>query len=144
MTTSDKFQRHSLKVAFKLTAKSVRSHILTFGIFENRIAGLGSYEDLIIGAGAGAGAGMLPRSRSRSRSRPKISRLRIPGFYKCSQKCSFLLRRRTRNLSFNPRPTGGGGYFEPPSRFLAISSKPMQVAPPNLQYPLSQHFYTLC
>ena len=43
----------------------------------------------------------------------------------------------------NPRPTGGG-YFEPPSRFLAISSKPMQVSPPNLQYPLSQHFYTLC
>ena len=27
------------KVAFKLTAKSVRSHILTFGIFENRNAG---------------------------------------------------------------------------------------------------------
>ena len=39
MTTSDKFQRHSFKVAFKLTAKSVRNHILTFGIFENRIAG---------------------------------------------------------------------------------------------------------
>ena len=82
MTTSDKFQRHSFIVAFKLTAKSVRSHILTFGIFENRIAGLGSGEDSIIGAGAGAGvagagtfcpepepgAGMLPRSRSRSRS----------------------------------------------------------------------------
>ena len=34
----------------------------------------------------------------------------------------------------------GGGYFEPLSRFLAISSKPMQVSPPNLQYPLSQHF----
>ena len=44
----------------------------------------------------------------------------------------------------NPRPTGGGGYFEPTSRFLAISSEPMQVSPPNLQYPLSQHFYTLC
>ena len=44
-----------------------------------------------------------------------------------------------------PAPTGGGGgYFEPPSRFLTISSKPMQVSPPNLQYPLSQHFYTLC
>ena len=58
MTTSDKFQRHSFKVAFKLTAKSVRSHILTFDIFENRIAGLGSSEDSIIGAGAGAaGAG---------------------------------------------------------------------------------------
>ena len=56
MTTSDKFQRHSFKVAFKLTAKSVRSHILTFGIFENRIAGLGSCEDSIIGAGAGAEA----------------------------------------------------------------------------------------
>ena len=84
MTTSDKFQRHSFKVAFKLTAKPVRSHILTFGIFENRIAGLGSYEDLIIGAGAGAGAGAagastfcpepeppnsFTRSRSRSRSR---------------------------------------------------------------------------
>ena len=56
MTTGDKFQRHSFKVAFKLTAKSVRSHILTFGIFENRIAGLGSCEDSIIGAGAGVGA----------------------------------------------------------------------------------------
>ena len=57
MKTSDKFQRHSFKVAFKLTAKSVKNHILTFGIFENRIAGLGSCEDSIIGAGAGAGAG---------------------------------------------------------------------------------------
>ena len=47
-------------------------------------------------------------------------------------------------LGPNPRPTGGGGYFEPPSRFLAISSKPIQVSLPNLQYPLSQHFYTLC
>ena len=37
-----------------------------------------------------------------------------------------------------------GGYFEPPSRFLAISSKPMQVSPPNLQYPLFQQCYTLC
>ena len=80
MTTSDKFQRHSFKVAFKLTAKSVRSHILTFGIFENRIAGLGSCEDSIIGAGAGAaGAGIFspepepelepPNSFTRSRSR---------------------------------------------------------------------------
>ena len=33
-------------------------------------------------------------------------------------------------------PLGGGGYFEPPSRFLAISSKTMQVSSPNLQYPL--------
>ena len=55
MTTSAKFQRHSFEVAFILTAKSVRSHILTFGIFENRIAGEGWYEDFIIGAGAGAG-----------------------------------------------------------------------------------------
>ena len=82
MTTSDKFQRHSFKVAFKLTAKSVRSHLLTFVIFENRIAGLGSCEDSIIGAGAGAGASgagtfcpepeppnSFTRSRSRSRSR---------------------------------------------------------------------------
>ena len=86
MTTSDKFQRHSFKVAFKLTAKSVRSHILTFGIFENRIAGLGSCEDSIIGARAGVGAAgagtfcpepepepeppiSFTRSRSRSRSR---------------------------------------------------------------------------
>ena len=38
----------------------------------------------------------------------------------------------------------GGGLFRAPSRFLAISSKPMQVSPPNLQYPLSQQFYTLC
>ena len=45
---------------------------------------------------------------------------------------------------FNPRPTGGGAISSPPSRFLAISSKPMQLSPPNLQYPLSQHFYTLC
>ena len=44
----------------------------------------------------------------------------------------------------NPRPTwGGGGYSKPPSRFLAIFSKPMQVSPPNLQYPLSQQFNTL-
>ena len=50
----------------------------------------------------------------------------------------------TKTVAINPRPTGGGGYFEPPSRFLAISSKPLQVSPPNLQYPLSQHFYTLC
>ena len=84
MTTSDKFQKHSFQVTFKLTAKSVRSHILTFGIFENRIAGLGSYEDSIIGAGAGAGAAgagtfcpepepeppnSFTRIRSRSRSR---------------------------------------------------------------------------
>ena len=86
MTTSDKFQRHSFKVAFKLTAKSVKSHISTFDIFENRIADQGSYEDLIIGAGAGAGAAgagtfcpepepepepqnSFTRSRSRSRSR---------------------------------------------------------------------------
>ena len=34
MTTSDKFQRHSFKVAFKLTAKSERSHILTFDILK--------------------------------------------------------------------------------------------------------------
>ena len=82
MTTSDKFQRLSFKVAFKLTAKSVRSHILTFGIFENRIAGLGSCEDSIIGAGAGAaGAGTFcpepepepepPNSFTRSRSRSR-------------------------------------------------------------------------
>ena len=38
----------------------------------------------------------------------------------------------------------GGAISSPPSRFLAISSKPMQLSPPNLQYPLSQHFYTLC
>ena len=82
MTTSDKFQRHSFKVAFKLTAKSVWSNILTFGIFENRIAGLDSCEDSIIGAGAGAGAAGAgtfcpepepesepPNSFTRSRSR---------------------------------------------------------------------------
>ena len=61
-------------------AKSVRSHVLTFGIFENRNAVQGSYEDLIIGARAGAGvAGACafclepepepPNSLSRSRSR---------------------------------------------------------------------------
>ena len=47
-------------------------------------------------------------------------------------------------LQLTRAPLGGGGYFEPPSRFLAISSKPLKVSPPNLQYPLSQHFYTLC
>ena len=58
LTASEKFQRHSFKVAFKLTAKSARSYILKFGIFENRLAALGSYEDLIIRSGAGAaGAG---------------------------------------------------------------------------------------
>ena len=41
-------------------------------------------------------------------------------------------------------PLGGGAISSPPSGFLAISSKPMQVSPPNLQYPLSQQFYTLC
>ena len=53
-----------------------------------------------------------------------------------------------RNIGENIRliraPLGGGAISSPPSRFLAISSKPMQVSPPNLQYPLSQHFYTLC
>ena len=53
-----------------------------------------------------------------------------------------ILWSRTRVV--NLRPTGGGAISSPPSRFLAISSKPMQVSPPNLQYPLSQHFYTLC
>ena len=49
------------------------------------------------------------------------------------------------SLVSRPRaPLGGGGYFESPSRFLAISSKPMQISPPNLQYSLSQHFYILC
>ena len=40
-------------------------------------------------------------------------------------------------------PLGGGAISSSP-RFLAISSKPMQVSSPNLQYPLSQQFYTLC
>ena len=44
----------------------------------------------------------------------------------------------------NPRPTGGLFRAPPPSRFLAISSKPMQISPPNMQYPFSQQFYTLC
>ena len=35
-------------------------------------------------------------------------------------------------LAFNPRPTGGGLFRAPPSRFLAISSKSMQLSPPNL------------
>ena len=40
MTMSDKLKKkHSFKVAIKLTAKSVRSHVLTFVIFENRIPG---------------------------------------------------------------------------------------------------------
>ena len=37
-----------------------------------------------------------------------------------------------------------GGVFRAPSSFLAISSKPMQISPPNLHNPLSQQFYTLC
>ena len=83
--TSD-FQRHSFKVAFKLTAKSVRSHILTFDIFENMRTWSSEPEPepeprsryILPGAGAGAGAakqfysepepepwaGLLPRSRS--------------------------------------------------------------------------------
>ena len=45
----------------------------------------------------------------------------------------------------NPAPHWGRGAISSPlSRFLEISSKPLQVSPPNLQYPLSQHFYTLC
>ena len=52
--------------------------------------------------------------------------------------------RHTHLKLINPRPTGGGAISSPPSGFLAISSKPMQVSPPNLQYPLSQQFYTLC
>ena len=52
--------------------------------------------------------------------------------------------RRENHIDVNPRPTGGGAISSPPSGFLAISSKPMQVSPPNLQYPLSQQFYTLC
>ena len=55
----------------------------------------------------------------------------------------FLFRRTITQLT--RAPLGGGGYFEPsPSRFLTISSKPMQVSPLNWQYPLSQQFYTLC
>ena len=61
-----------------------------------------------------------------------------------SFECRILQSRTTHQSWVIPRPTGGGGYFEPPSRFLAISSKPLQVSPPNLQYTLSQHFYTLC
>ena len=48
------------------------------------------------------------------------------------------------NRALTRAPLGGGAISSPPSRFLAISSKPLQVSPPNLQYPLSQHFYTLC
>ena len=62
-----------------------------------------------------------------------------------TQNLKILMSRTFKSLDptpFNPRPLGG--YFEPPSRFLAISSKLMQVSPPNLQYPLSQHFYTVC
>ena len=47
-------------------------------------------------------------------------------------------------LCLTRAPLGGGAISSPPSRFLAISSEPLQVSPPNLQYPLSQHFYTLC
>ena len=37
--------------------------------------------------------------------------------------------------------TGGGGLFRAPLWVSSrISSKPMQVSPPNLQYPLSQQF----
>ena len=37
----------------------------------------------------------------------------------------------------------GGLFRATPSRFLATSYKPIQVSPPNFQYPLSQQFYTL-
>ena len=69
------------KLLYEKGYKSVRSHILTFDIFENRIAGLGSCEDSIIEAGAGAGTfcpepesepeppNSFTQSRSRSRSR---------------------------------------------------------------------------
>ena len=56
----------------------------------------------------------------------------------------YSLFRNTNSFPNLTRAPLGGGYFEPPSGFLAISSKPMQVSQPNLQYPLSQQFYTLC
>ena len=83
----DKFQRHSFKVTFKLKVKSVRGHILIFDIFENRIAGYGSYEDLSVGTGAGARPEpqkSFTRSRSWNTSPEpepdptKMSRLRVP------------------------------------------------------------------
>ena len=36
------------------------------------------------------------------------------------------------------------GALEPPSRFLAISPKQMQISTPNFQHPLSHPFHTLC
>ena len=96
MTTSDKFQRHSFKVAFKLTAKSVRSHILTLTFLKiallikahMRTWSLEPEPELELpepynlpGAGAGAGAAKqfyTEPGRSRSRSQPKMSRLRTP------------------------------------------------------------------
>ena len=66
----------------------------------------------------------------------------IPTYRRDPAKATFWLSVQPSMLTRAPL---GGGYFEPPpSRFLAISSKPLQVSPPNLQYPLSQHFYTLC
>ena len=69
MTTSDKFQRHSFKVAFKLTAKSVRSPIFDIWHFwksycwfrlmwglDHRSRSRSRSRYILPGAGAGAGA----------------------------------------------------------------------------------------
>ena len=62
-----------------------------------------------------------------------------------SRKFRFGLRKGEYYLnSLTRAPLGGGAISSPPSGFLAISSKSIQVSPPNLQYPLSQQFYTLC
>ena len=46
-------------------------------------------------------------------------------------------------LLYLTRAPLGGAISSPPSRFLAISSKPLQVSPPNLQS-LSPNIFTHC
>ena len=64
-------------------------------------------------------------------------------FYLALLRCFLVDGFRWQPLTYAPLG-GGGAISSPPSSFLAISSKPMQVSPQNLQCPLSQHFYALC
>ena len=48
------------------------------------------------------------------------------------------------HLMLTRAPLGGGAISSPPLVFLRYLLNQWQVSPPNLQYPLSQQFYTLC
>ena len=85
-----------------------------------------------------AGGSNMEWACSVSRDKDGDTRIWVPGLT-----FSALIVRKEWNCILTRAPLGEGGYFEPPSRFLAISSKPMQVSPPNVQYPLSLQFYTL-